>query len=100
MIIPYGDPGKGLVTSHQVQISPVLRNAPAVVVETINLLVGLRNSTERVAPSVVAVLILVNVVAKVDHVVDRVLAHRVAVGIEETKGLDRRQRTSPQTMLC
>jgi len=70
----------------QVEVVAVGGDALAVVVERVGLPVGLRDAAEGVAVAVDAVLVLVDVVAQVDYVVDRVFADGVAVGVEEALG--------------
>jgi hypothetical protein len=73
MVIPDRDPRELLVTGEQVQVRTVGSKSLAVVVQTVDLLVRLWNATDRVSPAVVAVLVLINVVTKMNNVVDGVL---------------------------
>jgi hypothetical protein len=51
-----------------------------------NLVAWLGNAAIGVTPAVVAIGVLVDIVAKMDHVVDRILPHGVTVSVEETEG--------------
>ena len=73
VIIPDRDPRELLVTCDEVEIGAVGSNSLAVVVECCNFLVGKRDTANCLSPTVVAVLVLVNVVTEVDNVVNRVL---------------------------
>jgi hypothetical protein len=61
------------VAGHKVQIGAVCCNSLAVVIECQDLPVGQRNASRTVAPAIISVLVLVDVVSEVNDVVYRVL---------------------------
>jgi hypothetical protein len=74
MVVPNGDPRELLVASNEVQVGAVCREPPTVVVESVDLVVGLRDTTDAVAPTVISVLVFVDVVAKMNNVIHGVLS--------------------------
>lgn len=86
VVVPNWDPRKPLVAREEVEVSPVGGETLPVVVKAVYLLVGEWHSAYSLAIAVVTVLVLINVVAQKDHVVDRVFANHIAVGVEEAKG--------------
>jgi hypothetical protein len=86
MVIPDGDPRVVLVRSEKIEIGAVGSETLAVVVEGGDDTFGLGDAVDAVAVAVVTVAgVFVDVVTKVDDVVDRVLSYRVSVGIEEAE---------------
>lgn len=81
MVVPDGDPGVLGVGEEEVSVGLVGAVAGAVVVKGVNLAVG-----EGRAADLGGALILVDVVAEVQDVVDRLFAGRVAVGVEVALG--------------
>lgn len=77
MVVPYRNPGELLVTGDQVQIRSIGSNALPVVVETEDLLVRQRDSANALTIPIFSIRVLVNVVSKVDDIVDGVLSARV-----------------------
>ena len=73
VIVPNRNPRKLLVASEQVKISSVCSEPPSIVVKSEDLVVWLGNTVDRVAPPVISVLVLIDVVTKMDNVIDRVL---------------------------
>jgi hypothetical protein len=61
------------MTGDQIQISPVGCQPLAVVVEAVDLLIRKRDATNGVSPAVVAIFVLIDVISKMDYIVDRVL---------------------------
>ena len=57
----------------------------AVVVKIENSSVRQWDPSNSLAKAIIAVHVLVDVIAEVEDIVDRVLAHRVSVGVEEAK---------------
>lgn len=51
----------------------------------VNLFVWIRNAVVRISPPVFTIAVLVDVVTKVDDIVDRVLSHRISVRIKKSK---------------
>jgi hypothetical protein len=66
-------PGELLMISNQVQVCAIGCQPLAVIVKTENLLVGKRDATKSISPAIVPILVLVNVVPKMDDIIDRVL---------------------------
>ena len=73
VIVPNRNPRKLLVASEQVKISSVCSEPPSIVVKSEDLVVWLGNTVDRVAPPVISILVLIDVVTKMDNVIDRVL---------------------------
>lgn len=73
------------MTEQKIEIRPVRCNPLPVVVERVDGLIWQRDSANRLTPAVIAVLILVYVIPKVEHVVDRVLPCWVAKRVEEAE---------------
>ena len=86
VVVPYGNPRKVLMTEEKVEVCSVGGEALSIVVEGEDCPVWQRDPPDALTPTVVAVLILVDIVAQVYHVVHRIFAHRIAKGIEEAKG--------------
>ena len=78
MVVPNGDPRELLVASYEVQVGTVCSEPPTVVVESVDLMVGLRDTTDAVAPTVISVLVLVDVVAKMNNIIHGVLSNSSA----------------------
>lgn len=38
-----------------------------------------------VPPSIISIFILIDIISKVDYVVNRILSHRISIGVEEPK---------------
>jgi hypothetical protein len=86
VVIPDGDPRVVLVRSEKIEIGAVGSETLAVVVEGGDDTFRLGDAVDAVAVAVVTVAgVFVDVVTKVDDVVDRVLANRVSVGVEEAE---------------
>lgn len=86
MIIPDGNPGVVLMGSEKIEIGAVGSETLAVVVEGEDDALGLGNAADAVAVAIVTIAcVFVDVVTKVDDVVDRILSHRVSEGIEEAE---------------
>lgn len=85
MIIPNRNPRKLLMTSQQIKISPISCNSLTVVIESVDLLVRQRNTTNTVTPTVITVPILVDIISEMKNEVDGILSHRITVGVEETE---------------
>jgi len=86
VVIPDRNPRVILVGSEEIEIGAVGSETLAVVVEGGDDAFGLGNAVDAVAVAVITVAgVLVNVVAEVDDVVDRVLSHGVSVGVEEAE---------------
>ena len=73
VVIPYGYPGKVLVAKEKIEVGTVGGVALPVVVEGVDLALRLGDAIYLSPISVVAVLILVQVVSEVDDVVNGVL---------------------------
>ena len=87
MVIPDRDPRVVLVGSEKIEIGAVGCEALAVVVEGGDDAFGLGDAVDAVAVAVVTVAgVLVDVVTKVDDVVDRVLSYGVSIGVEKAEG--------------
>lgn len=74
------------MTEEEVEVCSVGGEAFSIVVEGEDWPVWQRDPPDALTPTVVAVLILVDIVAQVYHVVNGIFAYRVAKGIEEAKG--------------
>jgi hypothetical protein len=74
VVVPDRDPRELLVAGNEVQVSTVGRESPSVVVESVNLVIRLRNTTDAISPTIISVFVLVDVVAKMHNVVYRVLS--------------------------
>ena len=86
MVIPDRDPRVVLVGSEEIEVGAVGSEALAVIVEGGDDTFGLGDAIDAVAVAIVTVAgVLVDVVAEVDDVVDRVLSHGVSVGVEEAE---------------
>jgi hypothetical protein len=97
VIIPDRDPGEVLMRGEKIEISAVGGETLTVVVQSGDDSLGLGNTTN--APSITVVTVasvLVNVVAQVNDVVDRVLSHRISVGVEEAECCDLVSLCSPR----
>ena len=92
VVVPYRDPGKLLVAGEKIKIGAIGGQSFPVVVERIDLTVRQRDAAKGGAIAIHLVCILVDVVPEMDDVVDRVLSHGVAIGIEEA------ERCSTSTM--
>ncbi len=51
----------------------------------INFFIGKWNTTSTVAPSIISILIFINIVAQVENIVDRVFPYWISICIEESK---------------
>lgn len=89
VVVPDRNPCKLLMAEQQVQIGAVSGIPLAVIVEREDVSVRQRHAANALAPAIFAVLVLVDVVAQVNDVVDRVLAGRVSVCIEEAERYER-----------
>lgn len=74
-----------LVASNEIKVSAVSGETLPVIIEGKNLLVGLWYTPDTLAPTVVAILVLLYVVAEMNNVIDGILPHSIAIGIEEAK---------------
>lgn len=73
MVVPDRDPGKVLVTRHEVEVSAVCGMSLPVVVQRVDFALRLGNTVQVRSVTVLSVRILVEVVTKVNDVVNRVL---------------------------
>jgi hypothetical protein len=78
MIIPNRNPWELLVAGKQIEVSSVGGKPPSVVVKSENFVVWLRNAVDRVTPPVVSIFVLIDVITKMNNIVNRVLATRLA----------------------
>jgi len=86
MVVPNWNPGKLLVGELKIGVSSVLSKSGPVVIKGENDVLWLWDTVDAVAISVVSVTgILVDVVSKMDNVVDRFLAGWVAESVEISK---------------
>ena len=88
MVVPNSDPGKDAVVLEEIEIGAVGGVTLAVVVKRKDFLVRQRNALDGRTRTVVAVLVLVNVVPEMDNIIHSVLARHVSVRIEESKSYD------------
>jgi len=87
VVIPDRDPGELLVRKKKILIGAVSCVSGAVVVQGEDGTLRLRHTADGSTIAVITVSgVLVDVVTKMENVVDRVLACRVSVGVEEAKG--------------
>jgi hypothetical protein len=73
VIVPNRDPWKLLVAGKEIEVGTVCRKPPSVVVKSKDLAVWLRNATKRIAPPVISILVFIDVVAKMNDVINRIL---------------------------
>jgi hypothetical protein len=73
VIVPNGDPSEVLVARNQVEICSVGRESLSVVIQGCNLFVGLRNTADTVAPTIIPLGILIYVVTEMNDVVYGIL---------------------------
>ena len=73
MIVPNRNPGEGLMTEEKIKIGPVCSYSLPVVIKRENCPIWERNTSNTLSPSIVTVLIFINVVPEMDYVVHRVL---------------------------
>lgn len=73
MIIPHRNPRELLMAGEEIQICAVSGQSLAVIVKSDNLSVGKRDTTNALAPTVVSVLVLINIVTEMYYIVNRVL---------------------------
>lgn len=95
MIIPDWNPSELLVTELEVEIRPVCGMSLAVIVKGEDFSVGQRDPSNSLAPTVIAILVLVDIIAEMDNVIHRVFASWVSIRIEETKSCDFVSSSSP-----
>ena len=91
------------MTEQKVEIGSVSRNSFPVIIESEDGLVWQRHTADRLAPAIVAILILVDIVTKMEHIVHRILARWVAKRIEEAErevgaAVDRKTDLSDQVV--
>ena len=86
MVIPYRDPRVSLMRKKKVEISAVSGQALSIVVEGENNALWCWDTANTVAIAVISITsIFVNVITKVENIVDRVLAGWIAKGVEEAE---------------
>lgn len=85
VIIPDGDPRKLLMAQQEVQVGPICGMTLAVVVQSIDLAIWKRNSSDAVAPAIIPVGVLVQIVSQMEDVVHRIFSHRMSVCVEVGK---------------
>ena len=74
------------MTEEEVEVCSVGGEALSIVVESEDCPVWQRDPPDALTPTVVAVLVFIDIVAQVYHVVNGIFAYRVSKGIEEAKG--------------
>jgi len=74
------------MTEQEVEIGSISCQALAIIVQGIYLTVWERYSTNSLTVAIIAVLVFINVVPKMEDIIYRVLASRITVGVEESKG--------------
>lgn len=87
MIIPDGDPREVLMTQNQIMVRSVGGMSLPIVIKSIDLSVRQGDAADGVAPAILTISVLVDVVSKMKHIVDGVFAHRVSVRVEVSKGV-------------
>lgn len=85
MVVPHRNPGEVLVTGHKIEIGAVRSMSLPVIVQRVDLLVRQSDAAKAVTPTVISFCVLVDVIPQVNYVVDAVLPHGVAVGVEEAE---------------
>lgn len=73
MVVPDRNPRELLMAGDEIQVGSIRCDPRAVVIERKDLLVRLWDAANTISPAVVSILILVNVITKVNDVVYRVL---------------------------
>lgn len=73
MVVPYRNPRELLVASHEVQISAVSSEPPSIIVKSEDLAIWLRDAANAVTPTIVAILVFIDVVSEMHNVVDGIL---------------------------
>ena len=86
MVVPNRDPGKRAVAEEQVLICSVGCVTLTIIIQSVDFSIGQGYAANGITPAVSAILVLVDVISQVEHVIDRVLPHRVPVSIEESEG--------------
>jgi hypothetical protein len=66
-------PSELLMASNKVQIRTICCKPLAVIVKTVNLLIWQRDATERISPAIVSIFVFIDVVTKMNNIIDRVL---------------------------
>jgi len=74
------------MTEQEVEIGSISCQALPIIVQGIYLTVWERYSTNSLTVAIIAVLVFINVVPKMEDIIYRVLASRITVGVEESKG--------------
>lgn len=74
------------MTEQEVEIGSISCQALAIIVQGICLTVWKRYSTNSLTVAIIAVLVFINVVPKMEDIIYRVLASRITEGVEESKG--------------
>lgn len=87
MVIPDGDPGEVLMTQNQVMVRSVGGMSLPIIIKSIDLSVRQGDAADGVAPAILTISVLVDVVSKMKHIIDGVFAHRVSVRVEVSKGV-------------
>lgn len=88
MIVPNRNPRELLMAKNQIEICSICANSLAIVVKCIYLSIWKWNPSNAVPPTVISVLVLVNIITKMDHIIDTVFSCRISVCIEEPKCYD------------
>lgn len=74
------------MAQQKILIRPIRSEPLSVVIECVDLTVREGDATEALSVTIFTVGIFIDVVSKVDDIVNRVLAGWIAVGVEETEG--------------
>ena len=82
MVIPHRNPGKSSVTQLQIGVVPVGCETLTIIVQSVDLAIWKRYTVNALTITIVAILILIDIVSQVKDVIHRVLPSRIAVGIE------------------
>jgi len=73
------------MAQEKVQIRSVLGQSSTIIIEREYLVIWLRNTADRVSPAIITILVLIDIIAKMNNVVNGVFSCRISVRIEESK---------------
>ena len=85
MVIPDRDPRKCLVAQEKIEIRSVARNTLAIIIKSVNSFIRQWYATDALTLTVFSVLVFVNIITKVEYIVDRSFAGRITICVEKPK---------------
>lgn len=75
------------MAEQKVQVCAIRGMTLAIIVQCVNLTIRKRYSPKAVAPAIVSVSVLVQIVPQMKHIVNRIFTCRIPICIEESKGV-------------